>query len=221
MTTSTSTASRAAHAAPNQMMSWRRGSRACGSEGGGSNGALANDGSADGVGGMTGDVGCSLGAAESRSMTAVGSGSGSGLGSGSAVGSGVGSGSGVTSGSFPAQVPGARPRAPRRAGAGRRWSAARCQGVRRGPLALSAQGWRGTGVRSTRTRPNTVGRLSRRDRDTNRRAWAVWSSRENNAGSQAPARLLLRQTGAAARVSRPSACATDPDCSPGTRSWCA
>ena len=73
MTTTTSTASRAAHAAPNQMMSWRRGSRACGSEGGGSNGALANDGSADGVGGMTGGVGCALGAAESRSMTAVGS----------------------------------------------------------------------------------------------------------------------------------------------------
>src|SRR6478735_634506 len=93
MTTSTSTASRAAHAAPNQMMSWRRGSRACGSEGGGSNGALANDGSADGAGGITGDVDCSLAAAESRSMTAVGSGSGSGLGSG--VGSGSCSGSGA------------------------------------------------------------------------------------------------------------------------------
>ena len=201
MTTSTSTASRAAHAAPNQMMSWRRGSRACGSEGGGSNGALANDGSADGVGGITGDVGCSLGAAESRSMTAVGSGSGSGLGSGSGVGSARARAS--PQARFPAQVPGARPRAPRRAGAGRRWSAARCQGIRRGPLALSAQGWRGTGVRSTRTRPNTVGRLSRRDRDTNRRAWAVWSSRENNAGSQAPARLLLTQTGAAARRQAP------------------
>src|SRR6476619_4212844 len=116
MTTSTSTASRAAHAAPNQMMSWRRGSRACGSEGGGSNGALAN-GSADGVGGLTGGVGCAQGAAESRSMTAVGSGSGSGPGSGSAVGSGVGSGSGVTSGSFSGS--GARC-APTRSPAGRR-----------------------------------------------------------------------------------------------------
>jgi hypothetical protein len=101
MTTSTSTASRAAHAAPNQIMSWRRSSRAGGSpEGGGSSGALPNDGSSRGLGGITGVVGCPLDTVDPRSMTAVGPGSGSGGATGSGVdtGSGIGSGSGSGSG---------------------------------------------------------------------------------------------------------------------------
>src|SRR5262245_61586997 len=88
MRTTTSTANRAAHAAPNRMMSWRRGSPAAGPpvggsppDGGGANGAPANDGPAGGVVRIT-EVGCSLGTAEPRSMTSVGLGSGSGSGSG-------------------------------------------------------------------------------------------------------------------------------------------
>ena len=64
-------------------------------EGGGSSGALPNDGSARGVGGITGVVGCPLGTVDPRSMTAVGPGSGSARRLGRRSGSGVGSGSGV------------------------------------------------------------------------------------------------------------------------------
>src|SRR5262245_54855873 len=88
MRTTTSTANRAAHAAPNRMMSWRRGSWAAGSpvggsppDRGGAPGAPANDGSACGDVRIT-EVVCSLGTAEPRLITDVGPGSGSGSGSG-------------------------------------------------------------------------------------------------------------------------------------------
>ena len=47
---------------------------------------------------------------------------------------------------------------------------------RLGAAARPAEAWPGTGVRSTRPRPRTVGRLSHPDRDTSRRVWAVSSS---------------------------------------------